>query len=115
MKKWLVPEVFFIIFALCMMVVVLRLAPVGDPHLPGYADFVSPEIPSERIPQVADSVALHYNRQAVQDAGSMNIVGAIILDYRGYDTLLETTVLFTALISVLSVLAKEDEENEEQK
>lgn len=105
MRKWIVPEVFFTLFALSMIVVILRLAPVGDPHLPGYADFVAPEVTNSQIPQVADSVALHYNRQAAAETDSLNVVGAVILDYRGYDTMYETTVLFTALISVFSVLA----------
>jgi multicomponent Na+:H+ antiporter subunit B len=104
MKKWILPEVFFIVFALSMIIVVLRLMPVGDPHQPGYADFVASGVTSSQIPQLADSVALHYNRQAVKETDSLNVVGAVILDYRGYDTLFETTVLFTALISVLSVL-----------
>jgi len=34
----------------------------------------------------------------------MDIIAAIIFDYRGYDTLFETTVLFTALIGVLSII-----------
>jgi hypothetical protein len=109
MRRWIIPEAFFILFALSMIIVVLKLAPVGDPHLPGYADFVAPEVTNARIPQVADSVALHYNRRAVVETDSLNVVGAVILDYRGYDTLFETAVLFTALMSVLSVLAKENE------
>jgi hypothetical protein len=113
MKKWIIPEVFFIVFALCMIIVVLRLAPVGDPHLPGYADFVDQTLTNSQIPQRADSVALHYNRQAVVETDSLNVVGAVILDYRGYDTLFETTVLFTALISVLSIITKENDHGEE--
>ncbi len=109
MRRWIVPEVFFTLFALSMIIVVLRLMPVGDPHLPGYADFTAKGVPNSEIPKTADSVALHYNRRAVLDSGSLNVVGAVILDYRGYDTLFETTVLFTALISVLSVLAKEEQ------
>jgi hypothetical protein len=113
MKRWIVPEVFFTLFALSMIIVVLKLMPVGDPHLPGYADFAAKDIPSSEIPKTANSVALHYNRRAVSDSNSSNVVGAVILDYRGYDTLFETTVLFTALISVLSVLAIEEKQNEE--
>jgi multicomponent Na+:H+ antiporter subunit B len=113
MKKWIIPEVFFILFALTMIIVVLRLAPVGDPHLPGYADFVAQGTTNAQVPQVADSVALHYNRQAVVETDSLNVVGGVILDYRGYDTLFETTVLFTALISVLSIIAKENGHGEE--
>jgi hypothetical protein len=113
MKRWIVPEVFFALFALSMIIVVLRLMPVGDPHLPGYANFTARGVTSSEIPKTADSVALHYNRRAALDSDSLNVVGAVILDYRGYDTLFETTVLFTALISVLSVFAGEKKQNEE--
>ena len=94
---------------------VLHLFPVGDPHLPSYADFVSPEIPSHDVPRLADSLALRYNRKAAQDVGASSIVTATILDYRAYDTLYETTVLFTAAIAVLSVIGvahhSEDEDD----
>ncbi len=103
---------FFVIFALSMIVVVLHLLPVGDPHLPGYADFVSPQMAAREIPRQADSVALHYNRQAAIDVGSSSVVCATILDYRGYDTLYETTVLFTAAIAVLALIGKEEEEED---
>ena len=33
-------------------------------------------------------------------SGGLNMVTNIILDYRGYDTLLETTVLFTAVMAI---------------
>ena len=45
---------------------------------------------------------LYIENGAVQ-TGATNIVTAIILDYRGYDTLGEGTVLFTAVIGVLAV------------
>lgn len=105
---------FFIIFTLSMIVVVLHLLPVGDPHLPGYADFVSPQLAAREIPRQADSVALHYNRQAAIDVGASSVVCATILDYRGYDTLYETTVLFTAAIAVLAMIGRKEDEDEEQ-
>jgi multicomponent Na+:H+ antiporter subunit B len=36
--------------------------------------------------------------------GSANLVTGVIFDYRGYDTLGEATILFTAVIGVLTVL-----------
>ena len=99
-----IPVIFFSLFTICMIVVVMHLFPVGDPHLPGYADFVPPELPVEEIPRRADSVALRYNRRAASDVGASSVVTATILDYRGYDTLYETTVLFTAAIAVLSLI-----------
>lgn len=45
-----------------------------------------------------------YNRHGLEETGATNIVGGIILDYRAYDTLIETTVLFTATIGTLLTL-----------
>ena len=39
--------------------------------------------------------------------GANNIVTSIVFDYRGYDTLGEATVLFTAVSGVLLALRKE--------
>ena len=38
------------------------------------------------------------------DTGSKNLVSGIILDFRAYDTLGEATVLFTAVIGILTIL-----------
>ncbi len=99
-----IPMVLFIIFGCIMISAVLTLAPVGDPHQPGYSEFVSPNIPKERIIKEGESVALHYNRNGAYETGALDIITATIFDYRGYDTLFESTVLFTALISVLAIL-----------
>jgi len=47
-----------------------------------------------------------YIAEAVKRTGATNIVAAIILDFRGYDTLGEATILFTSVIGVLAVLRK---------
>ncbi|MGA1823294.1 MAG: MnhB domain-containing protein [bacterium] len=93
----------FIIFGLTMILVILQFPPVGDPHLPSYSGFLSPDTPAEEIIKEAQSTALHYNRNAAYDTGALDIITAIIFDYRGYDTLFETFLLFTALIGILSV------------
>ncbi|MCL6582470.1 MAG: hypothetical protein K6U11_02415 [bacterium] len=103
MKKFL-PAILFTVFAFSMIIVIMGFNPIGDPHLPGYADFVSSPISKHQVVKQADSIALHYNRHACSDTGAMDIIAAIIFDYRGYDTLFETTVLFTALIGVLSII-----------
>ena len=51
-------------------------------------------------------VAASYLENGVAQTGSPNIISAIILDYRGYDTLGEATVLFTAMIGVLAIIRK---------
>jgi multicomponent Na+:H+ antiporter subunit B len=63
------------------------------------------------------NVSEFYCENGAKDTGATNIVTAIILDYRGYDTLGEGTVLFTAVIGVLAVCRsigrKKPEENAE--
>lgn len=49
-------------------------------------------------------IAEEYVRFGLERTGAANIVAAIILDFRGYDTLGEVTVLFTAVIGVLTVM-----------
>ncbi|MEO0098427.1 MAG: hydrogen gas-evolving membrane-bound hydrogenase subunit E [candidate division WOR-3 bacterium] len=51
-------------------------------------------------------VANTYIKEGLEKTGAANLVAAIILDYRGYDTLGEATVLFTAVLGVLVVLRK---------
>lgn len=51
-------------------------------------------------------VADEYLKTGLEKTGATNIVAAIILDFRGYDTLGEATVLFTAVIGVLAVIRK---------
>jgi multisubunit Na+/H+ antiporter MnhB subunit len=38
--------------------------------------------------------------------GAANLVSSVILDFRGYDTLGEATILFTAVIGLLAVMRK---------
>lgn len=49
-------------------------------------------------------VAPYYMENAVAETNVPNIVTAILADYRGFDTLGETTVIFTAGIGVLLLL-----------
>ena len=52
-------------------------------------------------------VAPTYIKDADHEAGSINIVTAILANYRGYDTLGETTVIFAAGICVVILLRRE--------
>jgi multicomponent Na+:H+ antiporter subunit B len=65
----------------------LVLPPFGDPNAPIHLH-----------------VAPYYLREAIIETHVPNIVTAILADYRGFDTLGETTVVFTAGIGVLLLL-----------
>ena len=49
-------------------------------------------------------VSRHYIESTEEEVGVTNIVTAVLASYRGYDTLGEVTVIFTAGIGVLALL-----------
>jgi multisubunit Na+/H+ antiporter MnhB subunit len=51
-------------------------------------------------------VAQVYLRDGFAQTGATNLVAAVVLNYRAYDRLGETTVLFTAFLAVLTVLRR---------
>jgi len=51
-------------------------------------------------------VAREYIALGLERTGAANVVAAIILDFRGYDTLGEGTVLFTAVVGVLTIMRR---------
>ncbi len=52
------------------------------------------------------NVSQTYLNEGLKRTGAANLVAAVILDFRGYDTFGEATVLFTAVIGVIVVLRK---------
>lgn len=79
-----------IILALVLMVAygiiftVAELPPYGKPDNP-----------------VHNEVSERYITEALEDTGALNMVTSIVLDYRAYDTMFETIVLFTAALAVV--------------
>jgi multicomponent Na+:H+ antiporter subunit B len=65
----------------------------GDPQAPASA-YLSP----------------YYIENAVEQTHVPNIVTAVLGDYRGYDTMFETVVIYCAGMAVLSVLRRKKEE-----
>jgi len=61
---------------------------------------------------VMNELTERYIVSGVEETGAVNIIAGIILDYRAFDTLGESFVLFCALNCVL-VLLRVDEEDEE--
>ena len=53
-----------------------------------------------------DAPALTYIDKGTEQTGAGNIVTAVLLDYRGYDTLGEATVLFTAVVGAVALLRR---------
>ena len=61
----------------------------GDPHSPA-SSHVSP----------------YYLQHSIEDTATPNVVTAILADYRGYDTLGETAVVFTAGMACILLLRR---------
>lgn len=73
--------------AAALAVVALEMPTCGDPTAPAFA---SP-------------LTAYYQTRATLETGCLNQVAAIVADYRAYDTLGETTVLFTAVAAILAL------------
>lgn len=58
--------------------------------------------------------ASQYLERSIQDTGSVNVVAAILADYRLYDTIGEATVLFTAILGVTLILGRNHHKTEEK-
>lgn len=56
------------------------------------------------------AVVRRYVENGLQETGAINIIAGIILDYRAFDTLGESHVLFTALLCV-TILLRKDKKN----
>ncbi|MCD6411901.1 MAG: hypothetical protein J7L20_05725 [Thermoplasmata archaeon] len=76
----------FIIFSCALISTILTLRPFGEPKSTEMDDYII--------------------KNAQNETGSNNAVTSVVFDYRGFDTLGEATVLFTAVAGVLLVLRR---------
>lgn len=84
-------RVFCVIFCISLAMMLL----VGVSHLPMVGSADRP---------VNNEVSARYIESGLQETGSVNIVTGMILDYRAFDTLGESHVLFIATCTVLILL-----------
>jgi multicomponent Na+:H+ antiporter subunit B len=74
------------------------------------------ELPPYGMPDnpVHNEVSERYINDALEDTGVLNMVTSIVLDYRAYDTMFETIVLFTAALAVvITIRTSKSKENGE--
>ena len=83
--------------ALCVLICVTMIA------LLMYTVTTLPSFGSPDHP-INNEVSARYIEKGLQETGAVNIVTGMILDYRAFDTLGESTVLFTAAMVVLFLL-----------
>lgn len=84
----------------CISIIGILLGTVAN--LP---PFGSPDNPAN------NEVSERYIEQGIQETGAVNIVTGMILSYRGFDTLGETTVLFIATCCVMILLITGEQES----
>ena len=59
-------------------------------------------------------VAKAYLVGGLAQTGATNLVASVVLDYRAYDTLGEATVLFAAVIGVVTVVRRKGRKKPEE-
>ncbi len=69
----------------------------GTLDLPAFSDPAAP---------IHTHVVPRYLQDAMRETGVPNVVTAVLASYRGYDTLGETTVVFTAGVGVIALLRR---------
>ncbi len=78
---------------ICVSTILLLVGTAAE--LPPYG---SPDNPAN------NEVSQRYIEQGMQETGAVNIVAGMILDYRAFDTLGESNVLFIAAVTVLILI-----------
>lgn len=83
--------------SLLVAAVIVGALVYGTLGLPAFSD---PQAP------IHVHVAPRYLNEALKETGVPNVVTAVLASYRGYDTLGEVTVVFTAGIGVIALLRR---------
>jgi multicomponent Na+:H+ antiporter subunit B len=96
-KRVLLPLIVVLITGTALVYILEDMPSYGDAHAPPHTHVVP-----------------YYLQQTQADIDIPNIVTAILADYRGYDTLGETAVVFLAAISVLLLLSDNKENTEDE-
>ena len=84
------------VWALPLVLVTAAVLFYGTLDMPGFG---GADTPAQR------HVAPHYLDQTASEIGIPNVVTAVLASYRGYDTLGETAVIFTAGVGVLLIIS----------
>ena len=84
-------------FALALCVATAGMLVFGTLGLPAFSDPTAP---------IHTHVVPRYLSSALHETGIPNVVTAVLASYRGYDTLGETTVVFTAGVGVIALLRR---------
>lgn len=84
-------------FSLVITIVVAAALIYGTLDMPKWGDPNSP---------ASTHVSPYYLRHSLEQTATPNVVTSVLADYRGYDTLGETTVIFTAGMACILLLRR---------
>jgi len=82
-----------------LVLIVWAFLVIGVLALPSFGSF-------PKRSSTVDSVSTYYLENTAGHTGALNVVSAIVWDYRGYDTLGEVTILFTAVCGVVAIMRR---------
>lgn len=92
----------YTILSVAMLIFLSSVLLITVSYLPRYGSEYAP---------VNNRVSQRYIESGLEETGAVNLVAGMILDYRAFDTLGESHVLFTAMCAVVILLsAKEGDE-----
>lgn len=94
MKLGTLPMLLILLLVACVVLVAVA-------ELPPYGMAENP---------VHNQVSQCYIENAWEATGVLNMITAVVLDYRAYDTMFETIVLFTAVLAVIITLKTTERE-----
>ena len=85
--KNIIANILFIILFVILLFAIFEMPTTASTDAPAYNEIVD-----------------HYVEEGANETNASNLIAAILADYRSFDTLGETIVLFTSVVAVGSVL-----------
>lgn len=95
---------FYITIAIILAIIIIGCMIYTVSFLPSFGDPTNP---------ANNEVVTKYIEDGIKDTGAINFVAGMILDYRAFDTLGESTVLFIAATTVIILLFRHKTKEEE--
>ncbi len=99
-------RILFFIMSLALVSMIAVMLMLAVTEMPIYGN---PDNPPFNI------VWERYVYRGVEESGGINLVSNVLLDYRGYDTLMESTVLFVTVVAIMLVWGTSTVGRKEQK
>jgi len=99
------------VFATIAVVITGGILLYGVSDFPGFGDPHSP--PNAGVPG-SPSVSQYFITESYADTKVPNLVTSVLADYRGYDTLFETVVIFAAGMAIFAILRVVGDQSVEQ-